>query len=237
MKSNDKRLKLPFVFSNFAMTADGKIAFADREFAAFGSDHDREHMMELRATADAVMAGARTAEPPGVILGPGAAKFTRLRAARGLRHCHLRVIVSGSGSISPHADLFKRQVAPTIVLASGRAPEKRLRQLRAVADEVKVFGEAEIDFPAALHWLHEKWKVRRLLCEGGSVLHDALIRAGLLHELHLTLCPVIFGGRAAPTIADGKSFVKLADAKQFKLKSVKRVGNEIFTIFTAAKSA
>src|SRR5215469_12774122 len=96
-----KNSKLPFVFSNFAMTADGKIAFASREFVPFGSDRDREHMMELRATADAVMAGARTVEMPGVTMGPGGKKFQRLRLRRGLSEFNLRVIVSGNGSIDP----------------------------------------------------------------------------------------------------------------------------------------
>ena len=70
-KLNKKSPKLPFVFSNFAITADGKIAFASREFIPFGSKRDHEHMMEFRATADAVMAGARTVETPGTTMGPG----------------------------------------------------------------------------------------------------------------------------------------------------------------------
>src|SRR5215469_14252896 len=94
-----KNSKLPFVFSNFAMTADGKIAFASREFVPFGSERDREHMMELRATAEAVMAGARTVETPGVTLGPGGKRFQRLRLRRGLKEFNLRVIASGSGTL------------------------------------------------------------------------------------------------------------------------------------------
>jgi hypothetical protein len=44
-----------------AMTADGKIATANRaRFTSFGSKRDLEHLYELRATADAVMCGART---------------------------------------------------------------------------------------------------------------------------------------------------------------------------------
>ena len=51
----------PFVLMNMAMTADGKIATANRVVSSFGSRRDQEHLYELRATADAVMAGARTA--------------------------------------------------------------------------------------------------------------------------------------------------------------------------------
>jgi riboflavin-specific deaminase-like protein len=236
-KLNNKSPKLPFVFSNFAITADGKIAFASRQFIPFGSKHDHEHMMELRATADAIMAGARTVETPGTTMGPGGKKFQRLRLAHGLSEFNLRVIVTGSGSINPRADIFKHRFSPIIMLASGRAPEKELRQLRNLADEVKVFGEIEVDLPAALRWLHEKWKVKRMLCEGGGALHGAMVRAGLVNELHMTICPKIFGGRNAPTFADDGNAVKLADATPFKLKSAKRIGDELFVVYTAAKKA
>src|SRR2546426_3821264 len=52
---------LPFVFLNAAMTADGKIAPGNRAFFPFGSERDQELLLELRAQADAVMAGGRAA--------------------------------------------------------------------------------------------------------------------------------------------------------------------------------
>jgi riboflavin biosynthesis pyrimidine reductase len=103
-----RRGGLPFLFVNFAITADGKIAFANRKFAPFGSARDREHMMELRATADAVMSGARTVDSGEVSLGPGGEKYRRLRIRRGLSEYNLRVIVSGSGSIDPKAHIFTK---------------------------------------------------------------------------------------------------------------------------------
>lgn len=224
------------MFSNFAITADGKIAFANGRFIAFGSKRDREHMMELRATADAVMAGARTVGAPGVTLGPGGKKFQRLRLSRGLAEYNLRIIVSGNGSIPRDADIFKCRFSPIIILASGAVPEARLRQLSNVADEVKSFGGKEIDLAAAARWLREKWGVRRLLCEGGGALHASLVRAGLLDEIHLTICPKIFGGRAAPTIAEGKEKQKLTQAAPFRLVSVKKSADELFIVLKTAKS-
>jgi 2,5-diamino-6-(ribosylamino)-4(3H)-pyrimidinone 5'-phosphate reductase len=221
----------PFVFSNFAMTADGKIAFASDHFVPFSSSLDREHMMELRATADAVISGARTVEPEGVKLGPGGARYRRLRRRRGLSEYNLRVIASGSGSVDPDADIFKHRFSPIIVLTSRRAPQKNLAVLRTVADDVAVFGRDQIDFRAAFRWLRRKWKIRRLLCEGGGELHGALVCADLVDELHLTVCPVIFGGKHTPTMADGVGLRKLADARQFELKSFKRVENEVFTVW------
>jgi riboflavin-specific deaminase-like protein len=216
-----------------SMTADGKIATANRAVSTFSSRRDFEHLLELRATVDAVMSGARTVNQEGVNLGPGPARFRRRRLRNGLAEYNLRIVASGSGSISPRAEIFQRRFSPVIVLAAGRASKRALARLRTAGCEVHVCGKREIDFRRAFEWLYREWDVRRLLCEGGGELNGALFRAGLVDELHLTICPKIFGGRDAPTIADGRGVLKLSKATQFNLKSMKRVGDELFLMYDA----
>jgi riboflavin-specific deaminase-like protein len=229
--------ELPFVLVNMAMTADGKIATANRAVSSFGSARDHEHLLELRATADAVMCGARTVDLNDINLGPGSVKFRRARLQRGLAEYNLRVIVSGNGSINSRAEIFKHHFSPIIVLTTGRASAAKLRHLRSLADEVKVCGKKEMNFRGALRWLCAKCGVKRLLCEGGGELNDALFRAGLVDELHLTVCPKIFGGRESPTIADGLGFAKLVGAAQLELQSAKRTGNEMFLSYSVIRIA
>ena len=227
-------MKLPFTFLNLAMTADGKIAPASRHFITFSSPRDREHMMELRATADAVMSGARTVDLNPVTLGTGGAQYRGLRKRRGLSEYNLRVIVSGSGSIDPKAAIFQKRFSPIIILATQSAGSRRLNQMRRLADDVIICGQNELDFRFGFRSLREKWKVKRLLCEGGGELDDGLFRAGVVNEVHLTICPKIMGGREAPTICDGKGFGTLAKAARLKLKSMKRHQDELFLIFGVA---
>lgn len=222
---------LPFVFVNMAMTADGKIATANRLVSSFGSEHDRTHLLRLRAEADAVMAGAGTVNAGPINLGPGPARFRRLRIRNGLAEYNLRVIVSGRGSIPSDAEVFRHHFSPVLVLVSERISSNRLKSLRAVADEVKVCGRDEIDFRRALRWLRQEWGVKRLLCEGGGQVNAALFRAGLVHQLHLTLCPKIFGGYDAPTIADGRGVSYLADAARLKLQSLNRIKDELYLVY------
>lgn len=223
--------RLPFVLMNMAMTADGKIATANRAITSFGSRRDLTHLYELRSTADAVMSGARTVELNNVKMGPGGRRFEQLRQRRGLARFNLRVVVSGSGSIDPAASIFQHRFSPIIVLTSRRAPSDRVRALQAVADEVVTAGDDAVDFVAALRHLRRRWGVRRLLCEGGGELNDALFRAGLVHEVHLTICPRVLGGRAAPTIADGLGFGALASACRLELRSLRRIGDEVFLVY------
>lgn len=224
--------KLPFIFVNMAMTADGKIATANRAVHSFGSARDLRHLYELRATADAIINGARTVEISETTMGNGGENFRKLRLKNGLAEFPLRLIASGSGSIDPNAKIFQKRFSPIIVLTTQRASGKKLSRLRELADEVKIFGETEIDFPSVLPWLRTKWNVKRLLCEGGGELNDALFHANLVDEIHLTICPKIFGGRAAPTIADGLGFSKLALAGEFKLASTRNFKGELFTVFS-----
>ena len=230
-KPSSRRAPLPFVFVNMAITADGKIATANRAISTFGSQRDHDHLLELRSTADAVMSGARTVDSAKINLGPGGIKYQRRRLRRGLTEFNLRVIASRSASVNPAAEVFRHSFSPVIILTSSRAPRMRIARLRKVAHEVRSFGEREIDLDAALRWLRAEWGVKRLLCEGGAELNDALFRAGLVNEVHLTVCPKIFGGRGAPTMSDGIGFRDLAEAARLKLKSWKRIGTELFLVF------
>jgi riboflavin-specific deaminase-like protein len=230
-KIKNQKSKLPFVLVNMAMTADGKIATANRAISTFGSERDHEHLLELRATADAVMAGATTVNATPINLGPGTAKFRRLRLKRGLTENNLRVIVSGSGSINPNADIFKTRFSPIIILTTTMISKANLQKLHAVADEVRICGKTKINFRAALKWLREKWNVKRLLCEGGGELNEAMFRAGLVDKVYLTICPKIFGGRLAPTIADGRGASHLEDAARFHCSSARRIRDELFTVW------
>jgi len=79
--------------------------------------------------------------------------------------------------------------------------------------------------------LRSEWGVKRLLCEGGGELNAGLFRAGVVNEVYITLCPLILGGRNAPTAADGTNVPKLSEAIPLRLKSMKRVGAELFLVY------
>jgi riboflavin-specific deaminase-like protein len=144
---------------------------------------------------------------------------------------NVRIIVSRLGTVDPQARVFREKFSPVLVLTTRLAAAKRLAALRAVADNVKVCGAREINFRSAFRWLFKKWKIRRLVCEGGGELNAALFQAGVVDELHLTVCPWLCAGRAAPTIADGTGVAKLARAAEFELESSRRAGHEMFLCF------
>jgi 2,5-diamino-6-(ribosylamino)-4(3H)-pyrimidinone 5'-phosphate reductase len=223
------------VFINVATTVDGKLAPENRKFVPFGSKHDLDLLYELRARADAALMGARTVDSAPGHYGPGPAKYRRMRLKRGLPEYNLRVIVSGRGTLSPHADIFRHRFSPIIVLTSARASVRNIRQLREVADDVEIFGDNEMDFAGAFRWLEKKWRVKSILCEGGGELNTALIRQNLVDEIYVTICPLLFGGRHAPTMADGEGITNLKQATHLRIKSLKRIGHELFLVYRVQK--
>ena len=71
--------RLPFVFLNVALSADGKLATANHAVTSPGSKRDLAHLYELRTTADASLysvTGSDSSPPP-----------TRLRTSRDMYCC------------------------------------------------------------------------------------------------------------------------------------------------------
>ena len=216
---------------NMSMSADGKIATQNREVSTFSSKRDHEHLLALRSTADAVMCGARTVDLNEINLGPGGVKWRRKRLRASLSEYNLRVVVTGSGSLKPNAELFRHRFSPILILTTGRITKRKLQALQRVADEVRICGDRDIDWRETLTWLRRERGIKRLMVEGGGDLNDALFRTGLVDELHLTVCPVIIGGRNAPTIADGVGVDSLEKCFGMKLTRWRFVGNEVFAVF------
>jgi len=94
-------------------------------------------------------------------------------------------------------------------------PKAALDRLRERGAKVHVSGQQEIDFARALLWLRKQWKIKRLLCEGGGELNQALFRAGLVDELHLTICRESLAGawlRQSPMVWVSPRFRGLASS-------------------------
>ncbi|MCL4181378.1 MAG: RibD family protein [Verrucomicrobia bacterium] len=219
----------PFVRLNLAITADGKIATANRAISSFGSKHDLKRLYQLRHRADAILCGATTINAENADLGPAPGKPAYPPSA-GSR-LPLRVIASGRGHLNPEARLFQRAYGPIVILTTRRISAARRRRLESLAHTVKVCGAREIDFVSALRWLRSKWNVRELLCEGGSQVNGALLAADLVDEINLTLCPWIVGGRTAPTLADGHGVPDLAHASHWRLEQARRRADELFLTY------
>ena len=63
-------------------------------------------------------------------------------------------------------------------------------------------GDEELDLGLALEILNRELGLERLLLEGGGGSNGAFLRAGLIDEISLAICPAIDGAKGAPSIFD-----------------------------------
>lgn len=199
------RAERPFVYTNFALTVDGR-ATIDGRSGAIGSDTDTAMLVGLRTRTDAVMIGGGTmrAEGYGRVVGDPAKR--ELRESNGLAADPLMVIVSGGLDLPWDAPLFTEGGGEVLVFTADAETEPPETNTRV---EV-VRHEGRIELPAAMRELRDRG-IRSLLCEGGPSLHAELIEAGLVDELFVTRAPKLAGG-------DGPGIVHGLDAGERPLE-------------------
>ncbi len=174
---------------NLVTSVDGAVEF-DGLSGPLGVPADREAFAAIRAAADVVLVGAGTvrAEKYGPV--KLSADRRSRREARGQSGVPRLAVVSGSGAFDGASPLFDSEDKVIVYTTDGQA--SRRGDLARVA-EVVAAGVEEVDVPAAVADLRARG-LGRILCEGGPTLFGALIGAGLVDELCVTVSPLLAGG-------------------------------------------
>lgn len=226
-------LKRPFVTANFAITMDGRIATGGGGSSGLGSRTDFRRLLEIRASCDAILAGARTVVADNMTMGIPAADLVEERILSGRAGTPFRVIVSNSGKLNPKLKVFQQNAGRTIVFSTQKIPSDVKEHIARNA-ELFLFDGAEVNLPAALSILRDDFKIKRIVCEGGGRLLRALLDQNLVDEINVTLCPRIFGGKKVPTLS-GIPGDFLPASVSLQLIEMKTLGNECFTRWKVKK--
>jgi riboflavin biosynthesis pyrimidine reductase len=236
------RADRPYVIGNFVGTLDGVVTF-DIPGKAGGGDisgfneTDRFIMGLLRASADAVIIGARTLveTAPGHILSAEDVysdvreQYARYRLQTlDKPRPPINVIVSGSGRLDLERAVFRTTGVRTLIITSPSG--EKLLAGNGVADlesvEVRTITDrgGKIAPGAILTLLRDEFGVELLLHEGGPTLFGDFVAHGCMDELFLTVAPQ-FAGRATkrtrPGVISGTEFVP-ETAPWLKIVSVKQ---------------
>ncbi len=109
---------------------------------------------------------------------------------------------------------------PILVILTEAVSDAHLAGLRADGVSYIFAGRTEIDLAAALETLNRELGIERLMLEGGGGANGALLRAGLVDEVSLVICPVVDGGSGAPSVFDsGKTDLGPAPLERMALTS------------------
>ncbi len=246
----------PFVIANFVSTLDGVVSYEIKGQAAGstirGSDPaDRFIMGLLRASADAVMVGARTVHDvspqslwiPEYTYPDAKHLYTEYRVNMLHKPKYpLLVIVSGSGKLELDRAIFQTPGLRTVVITTpaGRDALARAGATELPSVEMHALGTSGgmIAPQTILQLLYAQFRVERLLHEGGPTLFEQFLAAETVDELFLTLAPQIAGRASAgirPALVQGMQFTP-DGAPRFQLASVKQRAEYLYLRYQRSRA-
>jgi riboflavin-specific deaminase-like protein len=189
----------PFVTANFAVTWDGRISTRRSTPADFSSARDKRRLVEIRAGCDAVLVSAKTLATDNMQMGLPDEQLRSARVRRKQAPYPTRVLLTNSGRIDPKLRVFEKDFSPIVIFSTTRMPARTQTDLAPKAD-LWLHEAPAVNLAAMLATLRQEYGVRRLVCEGGAQVLRSLLAADLVDEIHVTLCPRVFGGLGAPTL-------------------------------------
>ncbi|MEV0019737.1 dihydrofolate reductase family protein [Streptomyces tendae] len=189
-------MPLPHVLLSAAVSLDGYLDDTGPERLLLSSPADFDRVDEVRASVDAILVGAGTIRADNPRLLVNSAERRAARVADGRAEYPLKVTVSGSGELDPAARFWHTGGEKVLLTTDDGA--RRARAL-GIGAEVVSLGP-DLDWQAALEYLHDRRGVRRLMVEGGGTVHTQLLQQGLADELQLVLAPLFVGDPAAPRL-------------------------------------
>ncbi|MFB6724079.1 RibD family protein [Kribbella sp. NPDC056345] len=107
-----------------------------------------------------------------------------------------------------------------LVLVAQSTPAAYLAYLRREHICYLVVGQDRVDLAQAIAAMGTELGIRCVLSAAGGGLNGALLRAGLIDELYVTLAPALIGGLGTPSIMDGPPLARGESATRLQLLSV-----------------
>lgn len=211
----------PYVLVNVACTADGKIDAYTRKGATISSPVDKQRVDELRASVDAVLVGGKTLIHEDPNLTVKSPTLRQMRICNGLAENPTKVGLVSVADLDPKGHFMSAGPARRILFTTSRTPDKQLALLKAAGAEIYIHGYEKVDLIASMNSL-SRLGIHRVMLEGGGSIIAEFFRCGIVDELIIYIAPMIFGGSAAPTLADGPGFFP-QNAPSLCLSSVENI--------------
>lgn len=186
--------KTPYVVMKYAMTADGKTACHTGASKWVTGEKARAHVQTLRHRYTGIMVGI------GTVLADDPLLNCRMKGGKQ----PVRIVCDSGLRIPEDSRLVRTAGEYRTIVAAAHAPAGKKRRLEAQGVTVWDLPgpTGRVDLPSLMARLGEA-EIDSLLLEGGGILNEAMLWAGLVREVKLYLAPRIFGGRASPTPVSG----------------------------------
>ncbi|MCM6776949.1 dihydrofolate reductase family protein [Nocardia sp. CDC159] len=210
----------PYVVLSVAVSIDGYLDDASPERLLLSNAADFDRVDAVRADSDAILVGAETLRRDNPRLLVNSAVRRERRVAAGKPEYPLKVTVTATGELDP-ALRFWRSGGAKLVYTTDIGAERLAEPLAGLAEVVSL--GAALDFAPLLDDLGARG-VRRLMVEGGGLVHTEFLSAGLADELLMAVAPVLVGDPAAPRFLHPAAFPG-GSGRRMTLDDVTRIGD------------
>ncbi len=217
----------PLVRTKIAASLDGRTALAGGQSQWLTGEAARHDVQRWRARSSAIMTGI------GTVLADDPALNVR-EAGQPLPRQPLRVILDSRYRTPPAAKIL---ATPGDALLFGAGADVRRSALEAAGARVEIapMDGGRIDVAAVLRRLGEL-EINEVWVEAGPTLNGALLAAGLIDELVVYQAASVLGNDARGMF-DLAPLGSLAERPEFRLQSVRRVGDDLRLVYTPVAPA
>jgi 5-amino-6-(5-phosphoribosylamino)uracil reductase len=206
-----------------AMSADGKISDTGRSHPTFGSREDFDHLERQVAAADAVLAGSATLKAGGTAMRVVNPELIAQRLQAGKPEQPIQIVCTRTADLDPTLRFFQQPISRYLLTTSQGAAHW---QGQAGFDRILAGETDDIDWHNALGDLYKEG-IKHIAVLGGGEIVAAMLALDLIDELHLTICPLLIGGKTAPSPVEGNGFLQ-ERSPHLELMSVKQIESELF---------
>lgn len=192
----------PYTLLSCSMSIDGRIDSASEKRLLLSNAADFDRVDEVRAASDAILVGAATvrSDNPRLLVRSQARRDERV--ARGLQPSPVKVTVTGRAKLDPGANFFTAGDSEKLVYCASRTVDEARDLLGSAATVVD--GGQPVGMRRLSEDLYDRG-VRRLMVEGGGMVHTQFLTDSLADELHLVIAPFFVGESLAPRfVSDGR---------------------------------
>jgi 5-amino-6-(5-phosphoribosylamino)uracil reductase len=209
-----------------AMTADGKISAVDPKAPRDSDPVDQAHLEYQASLADLILVGAGTIRAEGVTFTIRNPELLAAREIRGQSPQPITCVVSGSLDLSPDLPFLSQDIERWIFTTrTGVERNPDATTLEKLAELIDL-GETDLNWDRAYSLMAERG-IHKIVVLGGGSLTAALVKAGRIDDWWLTIWPVIYGGKQAPSPVEGEGFLPNA-APNLQLVETRQVGSQLF---------
>lgn len=228
-----KRLRtgMPWVIAKWAQTLDGRAATRAGQSQWISSDRSRRRVHKLRSRVDAVITGMGTVRADDPMLNA--------RGVGKVRRVAKRCVVDGDLELPIGSKLVQTAREIPVIACCKRewATSAWVMERRTPLEDAGVLvlpvrsDNRYIDLDVMLKALAEVYGVATAMLEAGPGLLGAFFDADLVDEAVVYVAPVLLGDEQALAVATGRVVPSLDAGRNFRLVSVKRVGDDVELVY------